>query len=74
MVKVKASSPLEGCIQLSASKSISNRLLMIKAISKTHSIYNLSESDDTQILNQILSNTHYQTKLIVIMLEPHYDF
>ena len=58
MVKVKASSSrIEGCIQLSASKSISNRLLMIKAISKSSfDLYNLSESDDTQILNQILSN------------------
>ena len=59
MVKVKASSSrIEGCVQLSASKSISNRLLMIKAISKSSfDLYNLSESDDTQILNQILSNT-----------------
>jgi len=59
MVKVNASSSIiEGCVQLSASKSISNRLLMIKAISKSSSdLYNLSESDDTQILNQILSNT-----------------
>ena len=31
---------------------------MIKAISKSSfDLYNLSESDDTQILNQILSNT-----------------
>ena len=59
MVKVNASSSrIEGCVQLSASKSISNRLLMIKAISKSSfDLYNLSESDDTQILNQILSNT-----------------
>ena len=59
MVKVKASSSsIEGCVQLSASKSISNRLLMIKSISKSSfDLYNLSESDDTQILNQILSNT-----------------
>ena len=59
MVKVNASSSrIEGCIQLSASKSISNRLLIIKAISKSSfDLYNLSESDDTQILNQILSNT-----------------
>ena len=59
MVKIKASSNrIEGCVQLSASKSISNRLLMIKAISNSSfDLYNLSESDDTQILNQILSNT-----------------
>ena len=59
MVKINTSSNrIEGCVQLSASKSISNRLLMIKAISKSSSdLYNLSESDDTQILNQILSNT-----------------
>ncbi|MEC7955157.1 MAG: 3-phosphoshikimate 1-carboxyvinyltransferase [Bacteroidota bacterium] len=59
MVEINASSnKIEGCVQLSASKSISNRLLMIKAISNSSfELYNLSESDDTQILNQILSNT-----------------
>lgn len=59
MVEIKAlSSRLEGHVQLSASKSISNRLLMIKAISNDpFNLLNLSESDDTQILNQILSNT-----------------
>ena len=59
MVEINASSNrIEGCVQLSASKSISNRLLMIKAISNSSfELYNLSESDDTKILNQILSNT-----------------
>ena len=59
MVEINASSNrIEGCVQLSASKSISNRLLMIKAISKSSfDIDNLSNSDDTKILNQILSNT-----------------
>ena len=59
MVKINTSSNrIEGCVQLSASKSISNRLLMIKAISNSSfELYNLSESDDTRILNQILSNT-----------------
>ena len=59
MVKINTSSNrIEGCVQLSASKSISNRLLMIKAISNSSfELYNLSESDDTRILNQILSDT-----------------
>ena len=59
MVKINASSNrIEGCVQLSASKSISNRLLIIKAISNSSfDLHNLSASDDTQILNQILSNT-----------------
>jgi len=59
MVEINASSNrTEGCVQLSASKSISNRLLMIKAVSNSSfELYNLSESDDTRILNQILSNT-----------------
>ena len=59
MVKINTSSNrIEGCVKLSASKSISNRLLMIKAISNSSfELYNLSESDDTRILNQILSDT-----------------
>ena len=44
MVEINASSNrIEGCVQLSASKSISNRLLMIKAISNSSfELYNLS--------------------------------
>ena len=65
MVEIKAlSSRIEGYVQLSASKSISNRLLMIKAISKNpFDLLNLSASDDTQILNEILSNTSLSNEI-----------
>jgi 3-phosphoshikimate 1-carboxyvinyltransferase len=44
-------------IQLPGSKSISNRLLMIKAIGKLNfTIENLSDSDDTKILSNALRN------------------
>ena len=51
--------PLEinGSIQLPRSKSISNRLLMLKAYSEEDfEIENLSEAEDTKILNYILSD------------------
>ncbi len=65
MFKISASSiRIEGRIQLSSSKSISNRLLMIKAISNSSfDLDNLSKSDDTQILNQILSNTSFPNEI-----------
>lgn len=44
-------------IDLPASKSISNRALIINALScSPHSVRNLSESDDTQILDKILNS------------------
>jgi 3-phosphoshikimate 1-carboxyvinyltransferase len=46
---------ITGRINLPASKSISNRLLMIRAIAETPvSIQNLSDSDDTMLLGQLL--------------------
>jgi 3-phosphoshikimate 1-carboxyvinyltransferase len=46
---------LRGSITLPASKSISNRLLMIRAISgKDFTINNLSEADDTLLLQKLL--------------------
>jgi 3-phosphoshikimate 1-carboxyvinyltransferase len=48
---------LEGRINLPASKSISNRLLIIRALSyQWFEIENLSESEDTKILNEILTS------------------
>ena len=42
-------------IQLPASKSISNRLLIINKIAESNfTIDNLSDADDTQILKQLL--------------------
>ncbi|MEI7500045.1 MAG: 3-phosphoshikimate 1-carboxyvinyltransferase [Bacteroidota bacterium] len=47
---------LKGIIPLPASKSISNRLLMIKALSgKDFFINNLSEADDTWLLQKLIS-------------------
>lgn len=51
----KQSSELSGTIRLPASKSISNRLLILDALSGHRlSISNLSEADDTQLLLQHL--------------------
>ncbi len=50
-----------GSIDLEASKSISNRLLIIKEFCKTKfEIQNLSNAKDTKILNKILDN--FETK------------
>ena len=46
-------------ITLSGSKSISNRVLIIQALSKTEEpIYNLSNSNDTQIMKRLLKNSN----------------
>ncbi len=51
----KPTQPISGNIQLSGSKSISNRVLIIQALSKLHfKINNLSESDDTKHLQKAL--------------------
>ena len=48
---------LKATVHLPSSKSISNRLLLIKALSgKNFSIKNLSESDDTKLLQELLSS------------------
>ena len=50
-----------GTVALESSKSISNRLLIIKQLSKSKiEIQNLSTSNDTKILSKILNE--YQTK------------
>jgi 3-phosphoshikimate 1-carboxyvinyltransferase len=47
---------LKGSIPLPASKSISNRLLLIRALSrKDFSLNNLSEADDTRLLQKLIS-------------------
>lgn len=47
--------PLTGTIKLSGSKSISNRVLMIRAMCDVHfEIHNLSDSDDTKTLDHLL--------------------
>ncbi len=46
---------IEGIITLSGSKSISNRVLLIRALSGKHfDIFNISDSQDTQILQSLL--------------------
>ena len=55
IVVTKPDKTLKGSVRLPASKSISNRLLMIRALSGTpFNIGNLSESDDTQLLNNLI--------------------
>ena len=51
------SNPLQGKIHLPGSKSISNRVLIMRALANADTqIQNLSISDDTVILNRILSH------------------
>lgn len=51
------SGPLKGTINLPTSKSIANRYLILSALSEGKlTIKHLSESDDTQILNSLLTN------------------
>jgi len=51
-------SPLTASVVLPASKSISNRLLIIHALSRdAGGLENLSDSDDTQLLSQALAST-----------------
>jgi 3-phosphoshikimate 1-carboxyvinyltransferase len=55
IVLSKPDKTLKGSIQLPASKSISNRLLMIRALSgKDFNINNLSDADDTLLLLKLL--------------------
>lgn len=49
--------PVHGAIHIAGSKSISNRALMIRALSGDEfNIQNLSDSDDTRLLDHALSN------------------
>ena len=60
MNKIKVSSPekITANIQLPSSKSICNRALVIKALSKNEdkSIDNLSDCDDTSVMIKALKN------------------
>ncbi|MDP4227731.1 MAG: 3-phosphoshikimate 1-carboxyvinyltransferase, partial [Bacteroidota bacterium] len=53
----RSGQPIKGNIFLPASKSISNRLLIIQALSGGFEIENLSESNDTKVLQEAL-NSH----------------
>lgn len=56
---------IKGSIQLPASKSISNRVLIIQALcKKKFKINNLSKAQDTQILQNILANHRLQIPVI----------
>lgn len=56
-IKAPPSLSLQGSLSLPASKSISNRALIIRAICGDHfSITNLSEADDTKTLERLLKN------------------
>lgn len=57
----KADKTITGEITLPSSKSISNRILIINALSYSpYEIENLSDSDDTKVLEKVLSsNTNY---------------
>ena len=57
----KANKSLNGEITLPSSKSISNRILIINSLSYSpYVIDNLSDSDDTKVLEEVLnSNTNY---------------
>ena len=57
MIELNAlSNQIAGKVQLSSSKSISNRLLILSAMAKNNlKLSNLSDADDTKLLDQILS-------------------
>jgi 3-phosphoshikimate 1-carboxyvinyltransferase len=62
LIKCPVNKEVSGSIFLTYSKSISNRVLIIKALSKNKfNIYNLSNSEDTKILDNFLKN---QDKII----------
>jgi 3-phosphoshikimate 1-carboxyvinyltransferase len=55
MLELRAPHNIIGAIQLPGSKSISNRLLILKEIAGTHpTLHNLSDSEDTQLLQKAL--------------------
>jgi 3-phosphoshikimate 1-carboxyvinyltransferase len=56
--KIQASAYINASIRLPASKSISNRALILNALSKSaYSIENLSDSDDTNVLSKALQSS-----------------
>ena len=57
----KDSKNITGTINLSGSKSISNRVLIIQALCEDHfEITNLSDSDDTKTLQKLLGSKDYE--------------
>lgn len=55
MIKIRSGKQLRGRIELPASKSISNRALILNALSKSTSLpNNLSDSDDTRVMLRAL--------------------
>lgn len=55
----KADKSLKGVIHLPSSKSISNRVLIINALSYSpYTIGNLSDSDDTKVMDAVLNADH----------------
>ncbi len=53
----RAQNPLTGVINLSGSKSISNRVLIIRALcDNSFPIHKLAAADDTRLLNELLSS------------------
>ena len=71
MIELNAlSNQVAGKVQLSSSKSISNRLLILSAMAKNNlKLSNLSDADDTKLLDQILLK-HFH--LHPDQLKPHY--
>jgi len=63
MIIKKEDKKLHGSICLPASKSISNRLLMIRALSRRDfNIFNLSDADDSRLLSEHLAEIEVHSK------------
>lgn len=61
LVVIRKEKILKGSIELPASKSISNRLLLIRALSQQDfPVENLSVSEDTRLMVDLLSEIHLQ--------------
>ncbi len=59
-IKIKAPLSIKGSVKLEGSKSISNRLLIMRALcGEPFVIKNLSPSDDTQTLQRLLDSNEY---------------
>ena len=65
MIELNAfSNQIAGKVQLSSSKSISNRLLILSAMAKNNlKLSNLSDADDTKLLDQILSKPNLDSTI-----------
>ena len=58
---------IQGAVSISGSKSESNRLILLRAYTSYFKIFNLSNSDDTQLMLSALNLI--KKKLILGMLE-----